>query len=175
MMKKILSAILFLGLSVPLVAQAQPKIGYMDSQEVMQNLPKRKNMQQKLSNYAKQQNKTYTQQATNYQKAMSKFQKNKSSMSESEKDTTKKELVNMKTSLNKLSNKLRQKLQQKRSELINPILQKINDAITAIAEKNDLDFVLNKSVSGSGNVIIYASDNQMDITQQVIDYVKSNS
>lgn len=175
MIKKVLPLVLLLGLLIPGMALAQPKIGYMNSQKVMQNLPQRKNMQKKLSNFAKQQNKKFTQKATSYQKALTKFKKNKSSMSKSEIKKTKKNLANMKASLNQLSSKLRQKLQQKRSKMIDPILQKINEAIVTIAKKNNLDFVLNKSIGGTGNIIFYASDNQMNITQQVIDYVKSNT
>jgi outer membrane protein len=175
MLKKVLPLIVFLGLMPALIAEAQPKIGYMDSQKVMQNLPQRKNVQKKLSAFAEQQNEKYTRQTTNYQKALSKFQKNKSSMSKAEVDTTEKNLTSMKASLNQLGANLRKKIQQKRNELVNPILQKINDAIVAIAKKDGLDFVLNKSTNQNGSVIFYASSDQKDITQQVIDHVKSNS
>jgi outer membrane protein len=175
MLKKILPLIVFLGLMPALIVQAQPKIGYMDSQKVMQNLPQRKNVQKKLTAFAQQENKKYTQKATNYQKALSKYTKNKPSMSKAEVDTTEKKLTSMKASLNKLGVELRQQIQQKRSELVNPILQKINAAIVTIAKKDGLDFVLNKSTNQGGSVIYYASSDQKDITQQVIDHVKSNS
>jgi Skp family chaperone for outer membrane proteins len=54
-------------------------------------------------------------------------------------------------------------------------LQNINDAIKAVAKANGLDFVVDKSADKESGTILYASDQQMDITQKVIDHVKSTS
>jgi outer membrane protein len=175
MIKKVLSLTLFLFLTSSLAVMAQSKIGYMDSQKVMQNLPQRKTVKKTLTDYAKQQRKKYSDKEASYQKELSNFQKNKSSMSDTAVDNQKKKLTNMQSSLSKLGNKLSQQIQQKRNELMAPILQNINDAIKSIAKANGLDFVVDKSADEGSGTILYASDQQMDITQKVIDHVKSTS
>jgi outer membrane protein len=175
MIKKVLSLTLFLFLTASLAVMAQSKIGYMDSQKVMQNLPQRKTVEKTLTDYAKQQRKKYSKKEASYQKELSNFKKNKSSMSDTAADNQKKKLSSMQTSLNKLGNKLSQQIQQKRNELMAPILQNINDAIKVVAKANDLDFVVDKSADKGSETILYASDQQMDITQKVIDHVKSTS
>jgi Skp family chaperone for outer membrane proteins len=52
--------------------------------------------------------------------------------------------------------------------LVAPLLQNVDDAIAAVAKKQGLDFVLDKSSQGGNSIVLYAADNQVDITQQVI-------
>ncbi|MBN2731060.1 MAG: OmpH family outer membrane protein, partial [Balneolaceae bacterium] len=60
-------------------------------------------------------------------------------------------------------------------ELLAPILTRMDKAIATVAEENNLDFVLNKSTNTGDSVIFYASGNQLDITQQVLDRLTSSS
>ena len=175
MIKKLLPLSTILILFAAVVATAQPKIGYMDTQKVMNNLPQRQSVQQKIRSFAQQKQQQLAQRATKYQKALTQFQKNKSSMSQQQLSQQKKQLTNMKTSLSQYQQQLRQQIQQRRDSLLSPILKNINDAIAAIAKKNNLDFILNKSSQSGQNVIFYASDDQTDITQQVINRLTSNS
>jgi len=57
-----------------------------------------------------------------------------------------------------------------RDEMLKPILQKIQQAISAVAKKNGYNFVFDKTASG---VLIY-SDESSDITFKVIDFMKNN-
>lgn len=95
-------------------------------------------------------------------------------MSKADIKTQQKKLTTLKVSLLKLRSTLAKQFKQKRNELISPILQNISDAIAAVAKADGLDFVINKSLN-TGSIIFYASGSQKDITQEVIDRVKSNS
>jgi len=175
MFKKLLfiTALIFVSTSVATVAQ--PKIGYMSTQKVLANLPQRNKIQKELQSYAQKERQKYSQRATAYRQALTKFQKNKSSLSQSQLKSRQQKLASMRTSLNKYGNKIQNEIQQRQDSLLSPIFQNINNAIQSIAKKHNLDFVLNKSTRSGDNIIYYAADNQIDITQEVINRLTSSN
>ena len=65
-----------------------------------------------------------------------------------------------------LANK-EQELEQKEAELMNPLLERVQNAINEVAAEQKLDLVLNAQAGGSP-VLLYA-DQGMDITETVMD------
>ncbi|MBC8527444.1 MAG: OmpH family outer membrane protein [Candidatus Cloacimonetes bacterium] len=66
-------------------------------------------------------------------------------------------------------NEIRNRAVQRQNELLQPISEKIVQAINEVAEDNKYDFVLN---SQQGEVVLYAKDKEMDITDLVIEKLK---
>lgn len=175
MIKKVLSTAALLLFVVSASAVAQVKIGYLNTQEVMSQLPEVEQVQEELSNFIEQKQQELTQKATAYQDEVAAYQSSRGSMSDQQAQQREQELTNQMTALEEFDQQIRLEIQQKRQELLAPILTRMDKVIAAVAEENDLDFVLNESINTGDSVVFYASGNQLDITQQVLNRLTSSS
>ena len=175
MIKKLLSiATLFLFVGSA-SAVAQVKIGYMDTQEVMSQLPAMQQVQKELNTFIQQKQRDLSDKATQYQDEVADYQSNQGSMSEQQKKDRERELTDLSEELEEFNQQIRLEIQQKREQLLSPVLTRMDNAIAAIAESQNLDFVLNKSTNNGESVLFYASENQQNITQQVLNRLQSSS
>lgn len=175
MIKKLLSIatlLLFVGSAS---AIAQVKIGYMDTQQVMNQLPEMQQVQEELNTFIQQKQQALIDKTSNYQEEVASYQKSRGSMSQQQIQQREEELTDLTTELQEFDQQVRLEIQQKRNELLAPVLTRMNNAITTVAEANNLDFVLNKSTRNGESVLFYASANQKDITQQVLNQLTSSS
>jgi|AntRauTorcE11897_2_1112592.scaffolds.fasta_scaffold50071_2 outer membrane protein len=175
MIKKVLSTATLLLFIVSASAVAQIKIGYMNTQEVLNQLPEREQVQKELNAFIQQKQSELTQKATDYQNEVAEYQSNQASMSAQQIEKREQELTEMQASLQEFDQSIRLQVQQKRDQLLEPILTRVDAAIATIAESENLDFVINKSTNSGEEVIFYASDNQLDITQPVINRLTSST
>lgn len=175
MIKKFLSIatlLLFLGSAT---AVAQVKIGYLNTQEVMNQLPEMEQVQNDLRAFIQKKQEELTQKATNYQEQVAAYQSSRGAMSQQQIEQKEEELTNLTTELEEFDQQVRLEIQRKRQELLAPIYTSMNNAIKAVAEEEGLDFVLNEATSAGESVVFYASGNQLNITQQVINRLTSSS
>lgn len=175
MIKKLLSTAALVLFVVSATATAQVKIGYLNTQEVLSQLPEREQVQTELNSFIQQKRTELGEKATAYQEEVSTYESNQASMSEDQRKQREQELTETLTSLEEFERSIRLQIQQKREQLLAPIFEKMDNAISTIAEGENLDFVLNKSTNSGDNVIFYASNNQKDITQQVINQLTSST
>ena len=154
--------------AVSATAQAQVQIGYMDTQEVLSQLPEREEVQTQMDAFIQKKQEELRQRATEYQDAVAEYQQNQGSMSQQQIETREKELTEMQTSLDEFNQNIRRQVQQRREELLAPIFDRIDQAISTVAESEGLDFVLNRATNAGNNILFYASDNQTDVTQAVV-------
>ena len=173
MIKKILSTAAIFLFVLSATATAQVKIAYMNTQEVLNELPERERVEQELNSFIQQKQQELQQQSTEYQDAVAQYQENSASMSQQQIEQQEQELTDMQTELDEMNQRIRLEVQQKRNELLEPILTQVDEAIAAISESEGFDFVLNKSTNTGENIIFYAGDGQTNITQAVIDRLTS--
>ncbi|SMO77421.1 OmpH family outer membrane protein [Fodinibius sediminis] len=175
MIKKILStAGLFLFL-VSSAAYGQLKIGYMNTQEVLSQLPQRSQVEEELNSFIQSKRSELEDRIASFQDEVATYQQNQSSMSEQQVQQREQELADQEASLQEFQQNIQSQIQQRRSELLEPLYSTMDQAIADVAESNDLDFVLNQATNTGENVIYYSADQQMDITQQVIQQAKELS
>lgn len=175
MLRKLFSITTILLFAVSATAFAQLNIGYMNTQEVLNQLPERERVQNELESFIQEKQEQLSERATKYEDAVAEYQQNRSAMSEQQIQAREKELTETQNSLDQFNQKIRQEIQQKREELLAPIFSDIDKAISAIAENEGLDFVINQATNSGNRILFYASDNQIDITQRVIDRIKTTS
>lgn len=173
MIKKILFTTSLMFAFFVTAATAQTNVGYMSTNKVLNQLPRTQEIQQELNQFIQKKQQKLRSKTTNYQDAVADFQTNKESMSAQEKKQTKKQLRQLSQKLSKFNQSIRKKIQQKRNELLLPVLEAIDAAIASVAEKKGLDLVINKTTNAGATVIFYASQAQEDITQEVLNKVKS--
>ncbi len=65
-------------------------------------------------------------------------------------------------------------VQQRQITLLRPIENKVFDTIKTVADSLGLDLVLNEGSVNAGAFIFYASDDQMNITELVLEKLKQS-
>jgi len=175
MIKKILStACLFLFL-LSTTAYGQLKIGYMSTQEVLSEHPQRSEVEQQLNSFIKEKRGELENRIANFQDQVAEYQENQGSMTDQQIQQREQELSELEGEIQQFQQTIQGQIQERRSQLLNPLYEAMDQAIAEVAEGNDLDFVLNEATNSGDNVIYYAADQQLDITQQVIQHINENA
>lgn len=176
MFKKLVLAatVIFFAGTATAVGQ-QIRVGYMNPQEVISQIPERADIEKKLNSYIEQRRAELQQESTAFQEAVADYQQNSSSMSEEQMAQREEELAKMEEQLMQLQQTVRQQIQQRRAGLMSPIYSRMDQAIASVAESMNLDFVLNEATGMGETIIFYSSEEQLNITQQVLDRMKSES
>jgi outer membrane protein len=147
----------------------------MNSQEVLSQMPERQSVQQQLNTFIKQKRQELQQRTASFQDSVAQFQQNQASMSQAQAQQREQELTKMQQSIRQFQQNLQRQIQQRRSTLLQPLYEKMNQAISTVAENNDLDFVLNEATSTGENIVYYSSSERMNITEEVLQQVTETS
>ncbi len=171
-MKKFIH-LLFLGtLIITGRSFAQLKIGYVDSNTIMDNLPDAQDARQKLDALIQDWQKELGDLQNQWQTKYDDYQKRKLIMTDQTRSDMEADLVKLEQQITDYREKkfgTNGELFQKQDELMKPVQNKVFNAIQDVAGEEDLDFVLDKS--GGDALLLYAKE-QYDITPQVMDKLK---
>ena len=151
---------------------AQLKIGYVDSNTIMDNLPDAQDARQKLDALIQDWQKELGDLQTQWQTKYDDYQKRKLIMTDQTRSDMEADLVKLEQQIADYREKkfgTNGELFQKQDELMKPVQNKVFNAIQDVANEEDLDFVLDKS--GDNTLLLYAKD-QYDITPQVMEKLK---
>jgi outer membrane protein len=152
MKRSVLMIALFLGFG--LMAQAQQKIGHVNSDELLQMMPETKQAQKELEAYGQQLEKDLTDMEDELNTKFESFRANEKMMTTLARETKTQELQELQRRIQEYSQRAQQDLQQKQVELLTPVIEKATKAVEDVAEENGFDYILDSSQSKA--VIIYA-------------------
>ena len=175
MFKKLGSVLLLLLFVASSTALGQLKVGYMNSQEVLSQMPERSSVQQQLNSFIKQKRSELQQRTAAFQDSVAAYQQNQSSMSQSQIKQREQELTEMENSMRQFQQSIQQQIQRRRSSLLQPLYDRMNQAISTVAEEQGLDFVLNEATSRGEQVIYYSESERLDITDEVLEQINATS
>lgn len=161
-------AIVFAMVSLPIgnTALAQLKVGYTDAQLIVAQMSEYRSTLQQLQSLAESSQMEYQGLITTYQEKLADYQKKQALLSESARATREQELTTMQGEIQQFLAGKEQELEQREVELMNPLLERVQNAINEVAAEQSLDLVLNAQAAGSP-VLLYA-DESMDITETVM-------
>jgi outer membrane protein len=154
------------------ISFAQLKIGYVDSNTIMDNLPDAQDARQKLEGIIQDWQKELSDLQSQWQTKYDDYQKRKLIMTNQTRSDMESELVKLEQQVTDYREKkfgTNGELFQKQDELMKPVQNKVFNAIQDVAKEEDLDFVLDKS--GSDALLLYAKE-EHDITPEVMDKLK---
>lgn len=144
------------------MANAQQKIGHVNSEEVFANLPESKTAQTTLENLSKTKQAEIDVMIKEYQSKLSAAQAKEKTRSEANKETVDKELQTAATELQDLQKRIgdaqtkaQQDLGTKQGELFQPIQGKVATAISAIAKEKGLAYVFDIANGQGGNNLVF--------------------
>lgn len=165
-MKKLLVAIIILFAVLNL--NAQLKIGYVDSNTIMSQLPDATDAQARLDALIAEWQEELRKMESDWQAKYDDYEQRKLIMSDQKRAETEKELVTLE---NKITSYRQQKfgptgdLFKKQTELMEPVQNKVFNIIQEVAEDEELDFVFDKS----GDIIFLYTNPEYDITALVLE------
>ncbi len=162
----VLSLIIFSGLSF-----AQLKIGYVDSDAIMDNLPDAQDAKQKLNTIVQEWQTELNNLESQWKTKYDDYDKRKLIMTDQTRAETEAELVKLEQQVTDYREKkfgTNGELFQKQDELMKPVQNKIFNAIQDVAKDEDLDFVFDRS----GDILLLYAKDQYDITTKVMDKLK---
>jgi outer membrane protein len=165
---KALFAICSFALMLGSSAMAQVKIGYTNVEAVLANMPDSKLVEKQLETYQKKLSANlkikddYVKQK--YQEYLD--LRERGTMTPEEQQRREAELLKLDEEVQKLAADAEYDLMAKQQELMEPILEKLQNAINAVAKAQGFTYVLNQTTSAGVSTILYGPE-ENDITEAV--------
>jgi outer membrane protein len=153
------------------ISIAQLKIGYIDSDSIMDNLPDVQDARQKLDASIQEWQTELNKLEVDWKAKYDDYEKRKLIMTDQTRAETEAALVQLETQIAQYREKkfgTNGELFQKQDELMKPVQNKIFGALKEIAEKEDYDFVFDRS----GDIMILFAKEKYDLTAQVLEKLK---
>ncbi|MDP1677974.1 MAG: OmpH family outer membrane protein [Bacteroidota bacterium] len=166
-MKKFLLGMLFLT-SVVFAQQGALKIGYVNSETIIKELPEAKESQSKLETMLKGWQEEIEKRGQALQSKYEEYQKQANMLNESSKQVKQKELVEEEQKLNQYRQEKQQELAVQREKIMKPIQEKVFKAIEKVAKEKKLSFVFDRATE----VPVLYADPAYDYTPDVLIYLK---
>ena len=152
--------VLALGLGFGANAQAQ-KIGYVDSQAIIDMMPEGAKIQQDLQAYYGELQAELQAMATEYQTKLRDYEANSATMSNILRQSKEKEIMDLQGRIQEFQANAEGDFAAKQEELSKPMLDKIKAAIDDVVKAKGLAYVFEKTV------ILSIGDSAIDITGDV--------
>ncbi len=148
-MKKLFKVALIAGcmLFAAGLAHAQQKIGYVNTAELMQNMPEMKALQTQMNTYQKSFMDQLNSMNGEYQTKGQTYEKNRATMTDAARTAAEGELQDIQKRMQDFQNTASQQVQAKSAELLKPVQEKVRTAITAVAKEKGFAYILDASTT----------------------------
>ncbi len=154
--KVILSAIALF--CVGFVAQAQElKIGYTNVELLMDLMPEMEQIAADIQDYQSQLQTNIQTKAQDFQRKVQAYQQAAPTMTEDARAAKEQELQKLQQELQKYEQDAQTSYQRKLGELLEPVQQKVFNAINAVAAENNYTHVFSES-AGQSPILLYTKD-----------------
>ena len=134
------TAVLLLGVNT---AMAQAKLGHIDVATLISLMPETKKANTQMETMSNGFKADYDKMVTEYQNLAQKYQNEAASQSDAMNQTRAKELEDRQQRLQMFAQSAQQDLEKKSNELMQPIFEKAQEAINAVAKEKGLSYVFN--------------------------------
>ncbi|MEQ9090158.1 MAG: OmpH family outer membrane protein [Balneola sp.] len=171
-MKKLSVLALFLML-FSFQAEAQVKIGYTNPEVILSQLPEVQSINQEIGDLLERKDSLLAIQALALQKELEDYSAAKDVMTLEQRQQKEQDLIEKNKDFEEERQKSLNEVQQRQITLLQPIENKVYAAIKTVADSLGLDLVLNEGSMNSA-FIFYASDEQMNITELVLEKLKQS-
>ncbi len=167
-MKKIVLLLIFI---FSYIGFSQIKIGYVDSDTIMDQLPDVQDVRQRLDALIQEWQAELNKLEKDWKSKYDDYEKRKLIMSDQTRIETEQQLVQLENKITEFRDKkfgANGELFQKQDELMKPVQNKIFNAIKEVAQEEDLDFVFDRS----GDIMILYAKDKYDISAKVLSKLK---
>ncbi|MEL4308962.1 OmpH family outer membrane protein [Joostella sp. CR20] len=147
-------------------AAAQSKVAHIDVQQLMKDMPAMKTAQAELQKLGEKYQADIKTSMQELQTKMSLYNNEAASKSQEENQKRAQEVDGMQQAIMQARQQAQQQLQEKELELLQPILQKANDAIQKVGKAKGFQYVLDAS-PGSGVILAEGTDIMPDVKKEL--------
>ena len=135
------------------------KIGYTNAEFILSNMPEAKQIESELKVHEQQLSTQLEAKSKDFQAKVAEYQRNAENMIPEVRADKEQELQAMEQSIRKFQQDAQASLGRKQGELLQPVFDKIQVAIDAVAKANGYTHILNSGQPDVGlNIILYARD-----------------
>jgi outer membrane protein len=138
------------------IAQTSPKIGWIESAELLQSMPEKSKADTDIAKYAKDFQSQIDIMMKEYQTKGQQYQANEKTMTDAIKEVKQREIADLQNRIESTQQSAQEKLQQKKQDIYAPILDKADKAIKAVAKEKNYDYIIDKS----GGALLYGKDSE---------------
>ena len=140
--------------------QAQElKFGHINSQELLKAMPENDSAQAQLQRYAQQLQDQMDALQVEYNRKLQDYQAQQGQLTDLIRKTKEQELIDMQKNIQNFQAEAQQDMQKKQQELLQPIIDKANNAIKEVARENGFIYIFDVA----GGMILYYSEKSIDI------------
>jgi outer membrane protein len=151
-------------LAIGLGAQSQTlKVGHVDSNEIMNDMPEREQVEQELVNFEQQLEAELRTMANEYQKKVEEYQANTATMSNLIRQAREKEITDLQMRIQDFQQSADQEFNDKRVELLNPLIEKVKKAIEDVGAEEGYTYILDAATG----VLLHIGSGAQDLTPKV--------
>jgi outer membrane protein len=139
-------------------------IAHISTAAVLDAMPDKIYAEKELEKYYGELQSQLQSMAQEYQSNLQYYEANQATMSDVMKHSKEKEIVDLQSRIQQFQSNAESEFETKRAELLMPILNKIQNAINAVASENDLSYVIDISTGAA----VFLGDDSVDITYIVM-------
>ena len=164
-MKKIFK-VLFLGVSLFVltgVADAQMKIAYVNSAEILEAMPESTKVRTNLEKYYNELQSQLQTMLTEYSNKVQDYEANQASMSNLVKQSKEKEIVDMENRIQQFRANAEEEMAKKQEELLKPVLDKVQNAINAVGKEKGYTYI----IDNAAGTLVYLGADAIDASKDV--------
>lgn len=137
------------------------KLGYVEVEEIITIIPDKAKAQAALTEYSKELEGQLQTMNQEFEKKYQEYETNYQTWGEAVRKDKEKEITSLQQRIQEFQVSAQQDLQAKEQELLQPIYNKINEAIKQVGDENGYTYIYDNST------LLYKSDDAENITDQV--------
>jgi len=145
-------------------AQDTLRIGHLNTEAILQSMPENDSARTMLNKDRAELENMLQQMETEYQRILTDYRDNLTSYSELIRNNKESEILDMQDKIQSFQQNATLQLQQRNMELFQPIYDKLQKAIDAVAFRHQFTYVLDVSQGG----VVYVSGNSQNIDSLVL-------
>ncbi len=135
------------------------KFGHINSQELLTMMPERDSAQAELESYAQKLSDQLDVMNVEYNKKLQEYLAERDNLTELIRQTKEQDLSDLQQRIQAFEQTAQQDMQRKQQEVMQPIVEKAQNAIKSVAEQNDFTYIFDLA----GGSLLYFSAQSEDI------------
>lgn len=160
-MKKFIA--LFSLALISFTSSAQSKIGTIDAEYILAQLPEMTQVNEGMKTYNEELQKELEATIAKYETQVKDYQESNATLSEEDRKTKESEIISLENDIKSFRQKASVMMQMRRNELTKPLYDKINEAMQQVIQEDNYTHIFH----AGGNALAFA-EAESDITEKVM-------
>ena len=139
------------------------KIAYVNTNEIMNDMPERAKAEKNLEAYYNELQEQLKAMYGEYQSKLQDYQNNAETMSNLVRQSKEKEIVDLESRISAFQANAENEFDAKRAELLQPLLEKIQNAINTVGKEKGYTYILDTATGAT----VYIGADAVDVTKDV--------